>query len=133
MRFGEFIRAKRLEHPNEYTGMDVANALGISRSYLSEVEGNRKKPPDYKYLIKLAEFLNLTEDEAAMMYDLASRDNGEVPYDIADTFMYEEVGNLARVALRKTQAGFIDEEDWKKFIREAEKKRRESEGGDIND
>jgi hypothetical protein len=37
--------------------------------------------------------------------------------------MYEEVGDLARFALRQSKAGFITEEDWKSLIRKAEEKR----------
>ena len=37
--------------------------------------------------------------------------------------MHSEVGNMARMALRMTNAGVADEEDWKQFIRNIEKKR----------
>ena len=40
--------------------------------------------------------------------------------------MYSETGNLARLALRMTNEGTANEEDWKKFIRELERKRRGS-------
>ena len=64
------------------------------------------------------------------MFDLAGRETREVPYDLQDTFMYDEVGNLARYALRQSKAGFIKEEDWKAFIRQAEEKRKQ---GDVED
>ncbi len=124
MRFGDFIRERRLNDSRELTVMDVASHLGVSRSYLSEVENNRKRPLDYKKLQQLAEFLRMTENDTAVMYDLASQDNGAVPYDIADTFMYGEVGKFARVALRRSKAGFITEDDWKTFIRQAEERQK---------
>ena len=135
MRFGDYIRQKRLDDPRELTMHDVAVYLGISTSYMSEVENRRKKPFDRKRLAKLAEFLNLTEEEKATMYDIASRDNRGVPYDIEDTLMYEEVGDLARFALRQSKAGFITEEDWKLFIRQMEEKKAKQlgKGADAND
>jgi len=124
MRFGDYIRKKRIDDPRGLTMQDMATHLGISMAYMSEVENNRRKPFDPKKIAKLAEFLNLSKEDTAMTYDLASRDNGEVPYDLVETFMYEEVGNLARFALRESKEGFITEEDWKTFIRDMEKKKK---------
>jgi hypothetical protein len=56
------------------------------------------------------------------MFDLAARDRREVPSDIEDIMMYGEIGEMARLALRKSNAGEINEEDWKRFIRETGKK-----------
>ena len=57
------------------------------------------------------------------MYDLAARDRREIPSDIEDIMMYSEIGDMARLALRQSKAGVIDEEDWKTFIRDMEKKK----------
>ena len=57
------------------------------------------------------------------MYDLAARDRREIPSDIEDIMMYSEIGDMARLALRQSNAGVIDEEDWKTFIREMEEKK----------
>jgi transcriptional regulator with XRE-family HTH domain len=129
MPFGDFIRKKRLDHPSELQAIDVAECLGISISYMSQVENRRKKPFEKKILVKLAECLDLSEEDTALMYDLASRDNGEVPHDISDTFMYEEIGDLARYALRQSKAGYIEEEDWKDLIRKGEIKKAQRQNG----
>jgi hypothetical protein len=71
----------------------------------------------------------MTEEEAAKMYDLASRENQHVPYDIEDTLMYDDVGDLARFALRQTKAGFIVEDDWKAMIRKAEERKEKKKRG----
>ena len=125
MFFGEYIRKKRLADSRELTMQDVADHLGISLSYMSAIENRHKPPFDGDRLEQLAEFLNLTDDETALMFDLAGRENREVPYDIQDTFMYEPVGDLARYALRQSKAGFIKEDDWKTFIRQMEEKKQE--------
>jgi hypothetical protein len=36
--------------------------------------------------------------------------------------MYSEIGDMARLALRQSKAGILDEEDWKKLIRKKGKK-----------
>ena len=130
MRFGDFIKKKRMNDPRELTLSDVAKELGISVSFLSDIENRRRRPFDPEKLEIFAGFLNLTEEETARMYDLASYENGEVPYDIEDTFMYEEVGSMARFALRQTKAGNATEEDWKRFIREIEANRKRRESGE---
>ena len=125
MTFGDYIRKKRQADPRELTMLDVAKHLGLSVSYMSDVENRRKRAFDGETLERLAEFLNLTEEETARMFDLAGRENRDVPYDIEDTLMYEEVGELARYALRQSKKGVFKEEDWKTFIRETEKKNKE--------
>ncbi|MDD2235386.1 MAG: helix-turn-helix transcriptional regulator [Desulfitobacteriaceae bacterium] len=59
MRFGDFIKQKRLSHPDELTLKGVSQLLGISLSFLSDVENNRRKPFDKIELF--AERLGLTE------------------------------------------------------------------------
>ena len=130
MRFGDYIRRKRLTDPRELTLQNVADYLGISLSYISAIENKRKPPFDGDKLEQLGKFLKLSEADTAMMYDLAGRETREVPYDIEDTLMYEEVGTLARYALRQSKAGFIKEDDWKTFIREMEAKKEV--GGDAD-
>ena len=131
MRFGDYIRKKRLADSRELTMQDVADHLGISLSYMSMVENKHKRPFDGETLELLAEFLRLTEEETALMYDLAGREHRGVPYDIEDTLMYEDVGDLIRYAARQSKAGFIQEEDWKTFIRQMEEK-KQAQGGDGN-
>lgn len=126
MRFGAYIKSKRLKDERELTLKDVSNELGLSLSLLSDIEQGRRKPFDSEKIEKFCEFMKLSEEEKALLYDLAAKERGEIPSDIDDTFMYSDVGDLARVALRMTNAGQANEEDWKKFIREIEEKRGET-------
>jgi Helix-turn-helix. len=127
IRFGDYIRKKRLADPREISMKDVAEHLGISQSYVSMVENRYKRPFDGETLERLADFLNLNDEEKALMYDIASRETSEVPYDLEETLMYEEVGDLARYALRQSKKGIFKEEDWKTFIRETEAKKKQQE------
>ncbi len=124
MTFGQFIRKKRLESPAELTLKSVAEKLGISLTMYSDIEKDRRVPSDIFDYEMLARVLDLDSREKALLYDLAAKRKRVVPSDIEDTLMYSETGNLARLALRMTNEGTADEEDWKRFIRELEKKRK---------
>lgn len=122
MKFGEYIKKKRLADPRELTLSDVAKHMGISLSLLSDIEQDRRNPSEKFELEKFADFLDLSEEDRALMFDLAGRKCREVPADIEDTLMYSNIGDMARFALRQSNAGKISEEDWKKFIREMDEK-----------
>ena len=124
MRFGEFIKARRLADPRELTQKDVADRLGISLTLLSDIEKGRRKPFDGDKIEEFCSFLELPESDKSRMYDLAARETGEVPLDIDDTFMYTDIGDMARHALRLSNAGVIEEDDWRDFIRRIEEKKR---------
>lgn len=121
MRFGNYIKQKRHEDPRELTLKDVSEMLGISLTLLSDIENNRRKPFDSEKIEIFANELNLSKDEKTTMYDLAVRERKEIPYDLEE-IMDGEIGKMARFALRQSNAGVIGEEDWKKFIRQIEKK-----------
>lgn len=123
MRFGEFIRAKRLADSRELTQKDVADRLGISLTLLSDIEKGRRKPFDSAKIETFCAFLGLSDSDRSRMYDLAARETGEVPSDIDDTFMYTDIGDMARHALRLSNEGVVDEDDWREFIRRMEQKR----------
>ena len=125
MRFGDFIKHKRMNDSREITLKDMAEILGISLSLLSDIENNRRKPFDSDKIELFASELNLTEDDKAKMFDLAALDRKEVPSDIEDVMMYGEIGKMARFALRQSNAGLVTEEDWKTFIRAIEAKKQE--------
>ena len=123
MRFGAFIRAKRIKDPRELTLKDISSVLGISGSLLSDIEQGRRKPFDGERIETFSEYLHLTESDRARLYDLAARETGEVPSDIEDTMMFSPIGDLARHALRLSNEGIVDEDDWREFIRRMEQKR----------
>jgi DNA-binding Xre family transcriptional regulator len=123
MRFGEYIRHKRMSDPREITLKELSERLGISLSFLSDIEQGRRKPFESDKIDLFCKELDLLDDDKALMYDLAARDRGEIPSDIDDIMMYSEIGDMARLALRLSNAGIADEADWKKFIRDLEKKR----------
>ena len=126
MRFGEFIKSKRLADSRELTLKDVAEKLGVSLSLLSDIEKGRRKPFDSARIEAFCAYLGLSDADQSRMYDLAARETGEVPSDIDDTLMYTDIGDMARHALRLSNAGVIAEDDWREFIRKIEEKRGSS-------
>jgi len=126
MQFGEYIKQKRKS--KEYTITQVAEHIGVSRAFLCDVENKRRAPLDGEKMELFAKYLSLSEEETALLFDLASQYNRNVPYDIADIFIHEEVGELARIALRLSKECTEPEAKWKQLIRELEKTKGESEG-----
>ena len=59
--FGEFLQKKRLE--NEITLRKMAELIGITAPYLTDIEKDRRNPPEIQKLDKIAEILSLTEEE----------------------------------------------------------------------
>ena len=124
MRFGDYIRKKRLEDSRELTMQNIADHLGISLSYMSAIENHRKPPFDGQKLEQLAKYLNLSDNEAALMFDLACKESRGVPYDIEDVFLNTKIGEMARYALRLSKAGLLKKSDWKALIRKAKAKKK---------
>ena len=122
MRFGDFIKKKRLGDSRGITLKDMSDQLGISLSLLSDIENNRRKSFTSDKIEKFVAELNLSGEDKAALFDLAARDRGKIPADLEDILMYSEIGKMARFALRQSNAGLVTEEDWKTFIRDIETK-----------
>ena len=120
--FGRFIREKRLD-AGDVMLKDIGYAVGVSLSYLSDIEHDRRNPGEGFDYEALARLLRLSEEEKAHMYDLAGKCRKTVPEDIEEVMMNTESGNMARMALRMTKAGIAKEDDWKEFIRQLERKK----------
>ena len=123
MTFGQYIRTKRRASSKQLTLRDVSQRLGISLTLYCDIERDRRVPSEDFDYEAIAGMLELTDSERARMYDLAAIKRRSVPSDIEDVMMYTESGSLARMALRMTNDGTADAEDWKKFIWELEKKK----------
>lgn len=107
--FGSFIREKRLE--KELTLRDVATQLGYSASFWSDVENQRRNPPDLDRLNKIVEILLLSEEETEIMYDLAGKAENITPPDLTPYILETQ---SVRRALRKAKEKASDA-DWDSF------------------
>ena len=116
MRYGRFLRSKRVSDSRELTLREIAEELGVSISFASDVEQGRRLPYDEEKTQKLIKFLHLSEEDVATMYDLAAREDSRMPRDLDEIMMYSDSGEMARFALRMTKKGVINEDDWSRFI-----------------
>ena len=70
--FGE--RLKQVRQGHAYSLMMLAKPLGISQTYLWEIEKGERRPLPLHRLVQLKQILDLTEDETAELVYLATRD-----------------------------------------------------------
>lgn len=111
-RFGEYVRAKRLE--KEISLRKLAEKLEIVPAYMSDIENARRYPPDKDKIYKIAEELSLTNAETNELFDFAAlaKDNSVSP-DLPEYIMGTE---KARVALRMARDNQVGDEVWMKVI-----------------
>lgn len=107
--FGKFIAEKRLE--KDVKLKPIAERLGVSVTYLSDIIKGRRNPPDKDGLEILAEMLQLSESEKAEMFDLAGRERNQVSPDLTDYIMDKTLPN-ARAAFRKARNANLGDDFW---------------------
>ena len=110
--FGKFIETKRKALNKTLRGL--AADLDIAPAYMSDIEKGQRYPPDKDKLEKMAELLNLSEEEKNKMFDLAAgeKDNSVSP-DLPEYIMGTE---KARVALRMARDNGATDATWQKII-----------------
>lgn len=111
--FGKFLAEKRLE--KDVKLRPIAEKMGVSVTYLSDIIKGRRNPPDKEGLDIIAEMLGLTEKEKEDMYDLAGRERKQVSPDLTDYIMDEALPN-ARLAYRKARNANLGDDFWKEVI-----------------
>ena len=107
--FGAFIAQKRLE--KDVKLRPIAEKLGVSVTYLSDIIKGRRNPPDIDGLEALATALNLNEEERETMLDLAGRERKQVSPDLPEYIMDESLPN-ARVVLRRAKRQSLGDDFW---------------------
>lgn len=107
--FGAFIAQKRIE--KDVKLKPIAERLGVSVTYLSDIIKGRRNPPDIDGLEVLAQVLNLDDEERESMLDLAGRERKQVSPDLPDYIMDESLPS-ARVALRRAKSQGLGDDFW---------------------
>jgi transcriptional regulator with XRE-family HTH domain len=116
--FGEFITAKR--EKKEITLREMARRLDITPSYYSDIEKNRRNPPEKSKLDEIAAILNLSDEDRNFMYDLAGKMRNAVPPDLPNYIVGRDyVVN----ALRRAQDMGAGETEWLEMIKVLEKRK----------
>lgn len=114
MTFGEFVRVKRKE--SLLSQREFAARIGVSPVYVSYFESGERNAPSRKYLMRIAEVLNLDEQEKQNLLFLAAQQkyNQNIPSEIA---AYLHNNDYAKDTLRLAQECRITDEDWSFFIK----------------
>ncbi|MBS4024341.1 MAG: helix-turn-helix transcriptional regulator [Clostridia bacterium] len=120
MRFGDLIKAKRME--KEITLRALAEILKVSPTYLSDIENNRRYPMDNQKIEILIKELNITPEEQEILYDLAGKERQEVSPDLLEYTMDSEVSTYVRTALRKAKENDATIDDWRRIIENFDRK-----------
>lgn len=107
--FGAYIAQKRVE--KDVKLKPIAEKLGVSVTYLSDIIKGRRNPPDIDGLVALADALNLDEEERDEMFDLAGRERNQVSPDLPEYIMGEDIPT-ARVALRRARNSNLGDDFW---------------------
>ena len=120
--FGAFINEKRKGRgPGGQDIMlkDIATALGVTPTYLSDIVKGRRNPPDIEILNKLAVILQLTKEEREYMYDLAGQERREAAPDLPEYLMDKDIPHV-RAALRRASDKKLGDEFWKRVMEQIE-------------
>lgn len=110
--FGKFISEHKRKHSMK--GKELAQKLGISTAYLSQLEHGTRVCPDTKLLKKLVVVLELNMEETAVLYDLYTKASGKLCPDIAEYVMSNDI---VQEALRCADYAGATNKDWERFIK----------------
>lgn len=111
--FGEFLQRKREE--KQITLRRMAELLGFSAPFLSDVEKDRRNPPELAKLEQIADILSLSYEEKETMFNLAGKKRDSVAPDLPEYIMSRDYVAAALRTARDLDAG---EEEWLRFVEE---------------
>ena len=116
--FGEFISQKRVE--KQITLRKMADMLGVSAPFLTDVEKDRRNPFDMEKLTQLAKILGLSNEERELMFNLAGKKRNAVAPDLPEYIIERDYVSAALRTARDLDAG---EEEWNQFVEELRKRK----------
>lgn len=112
VKFSDFIRNRRKEL--DLMLREVAEAIGVTPPYLSDLEKGRRTAPDNpEILMKLTEILRLDQAGRDMLYDLVAHERDSVAPDIP---LYIKNLPMAQTALRKARNAGKQDDFWQKIV-----------------
>ena len=116
--FGEFLQRKREE--KRITLRKMAELLGFSAPFLSDVEKDRRNPPELAKLEQIANILGLSYEEKETMFNLAGKKRDSVAPDLPEYIMSRDYVAAALRTARDLDAG---EEEWLRFVEELKQRK----------
>lgn len=116
LKFGAYIAKKRIGLGITLRAM--AEKLGITPVYLSDIEKGKRNPPHKALLEKMAAMLMIAGEDRNHLFDLAGKGRGEVAADLTD---YIRENEYVRKALRLAKE-VATEDDWQQFLTQLKSK-----------
>ena len=109
MKFGEFLKEKRLE--KNMKAKTAAEIWNISPAYLSSLENGSRSAPSYGLIERIADSLELDTDNRCRLYDLAAE--SKTPHELSrDLIEYIYQIPSIRKLLRYTICCKLTEKEW---------------------
>lgn len=99
---------------------DIADAMGMTASYLSDIVKGRRNPPEMQILEKIALILYLSPDEKEEMFDLAGRERDTAAPDLPEYLMSTQLPHV-RKALRRANEKKLGDDFWKRVFEDISK------------
>ena len=121
--FGRYIDDKRRGRAGggeDIKLKDIAEAMGMTASYLSDIIKGRRNPPEMHIIEKIAVVLKLSPDERNELLDLAGRERDGAAPDLPDYLMATELPHV-RKALRRASEKKLGDDFWKKVVEDIDK------------
>ena len=108
LKFGEYIKSKRLE--KGISLRELASKVGISPSYMSDIEKGRRNAPNKEKVDKIAEVLFYSEEEINELYDLAGESKNSIASDLSSYVMESnDVKYFLRTTKNKKDNNLMDD------------------------
>lgn len=115
-KFGQFISKQRVIH--KFSCRQLAQTIGISTGYLSQLEHGIRLNPDPRLLLDIAKALSLSAQESQTLFDLYAEETGQLPPDITEYLLHHK---NAQKAIRQAHDAGFSAEDWEHFIEQLKK------------
>jgi len=116
--FGKYIdsiRRGRGFNGDDIKLKDIADAMGMTASYLSDIIKGRRNPPEMQIIEKIALVLKLSSDEKNELLDLAGRERDGAAPDLPEYLMATDIPHV-RKALRRASEKKLGDDFWKKVL-----------------
>ena len=121
--FGKYIDSKRRGRGaggDDVKLKDIAEAMGMTASYLSDIIKGRRNPPEMHIIEKISGVLKLSPDEKEELLDLAGRERDSAAPDLPEYLMATEIPHV-RKALRRASEKNLGDEFWKRVVDDIDK------------
>jgi len=124
--FGAYLDEKRRgrgDGGKDVLRKEIAAAMGVTETYMSDIMKGRRYPPELKMLEQIAKLLNLNDAERAEMFDLAGRERDEAAPDLPAYLMDEKIPHV-RVALRQAQQQRLGDKFWQQVVQQMQQQQQ---------